>query len=345
VVALPAAAAEPPVDSAPDSFEIRQRSWLKRLLPQGTFGRSLLLIVMPLVLVQIIAVWVFFARHWETVSTRLSQDVAGDIGLVIDAMKFAHTELELTGLLENASALTNIDFVLERGAGLTPEVPEGSSLFEEQLRDTLRERVGRPYRIDAVSDPRYTRVLIELPAGVLAADVPRKRLSTYTTSVFILWMIGSSLIFLSVAALFLRNQVKSLRRLAAAAEGFGKGRPVPFSKVEGALEVRQAGVAFIQMRERIRRQIRQRGEMLAGVGGMAGGDQHDARRAAARGAWLRSQRPAGSRGRNTDGWRRGGDADDGTRASAPAIHSPRRVARVGGRRHRAGPDDRQRRGA
>src|SRR5207302_320927 len=265
VVALPAAAAEPPVDSAPDSFEIRQRSWLKRLLPQGTFGRSLLLIVMPLVLVQIIAVWVFFARHWETVSTRLSQDVAGDIGLVIDAMKFAHTELELTGLLENASALTNIDFVLERGAGLTPEVPEGSSLFEEQLRDTLRERVGRPYRIDAVSDPRYARVLIELPEGVLAADVPRKRLSTYTTSVFVLWMIGSSLVLLSVAALFLRNQVKSLRRLAAAAEGFGKGRPVPFSKVEGALEVRQAAVAFNQMRDRIRRQIRQRTEMLAGV--------------------------------------------------------------------------------
>ena len=265
MVALPAAAAEPSVDSAPDSFEIRQRSWLKRLLPQGMFGRSLLLIVMPLVLVQIIAVWVFYARHWETVSKRLSQDVAGDIGLVIEAMKSTHTELELTRLLENASGLTNIDFVLERGAALTPEVPEGSSLFEEQLRDTLRERVGRPYRIDAVSDPRYARVLIELPEGVLAADVPRKRLSTYTTSVFVLWMIGSSLVLLSVAALFLRNQVKSLRRLAAAAEGFGKGRPVPFSKVEGALEVRQAAVAFNQMRDRIRRQIRQRTEMLAGV--------------------------------------------------------------------------------
>jgi two-component system, OmpR family, osmolarity sensor histidine kinase EnvZ len=265
VVALPADPAELPADPTPGSFEIRQRNWLKRLLPQTMFGRSLLLIVMPLVLVQIIAVWVFYARHWETVSKRLSQDVAGDIGLVIEAMKFTRGELETTQLLENASGLTNIDFVLERGAGLAPQVPEGSSLFEEQLRDTLRERVGRPYRIDAVSDPRYTRVLIELPEGVLAADVPRKRLSTYTTSIFILWMIGSSLVLLSVAALFLRNQVKSLRRLAAAADGFGKGRPVAFSKIEGALEVRQAAVAFIQMRERIRRQIRQRTEMLAGV--------------------------------------------------------------------------------
>src|SRR5438046_3158951 len=142
---------------------------------------------------------------------------------------------------------------------------EGSSLFEEQLHVTLRERVGRPYRIDAVSDPRYTRIQIQLPEGLLAADVPRKRLSTYTTSIFILWMIGSSLVLLSVAALFLRNQVKSLRRLAAAAEGFGKGRPVAFNKIEGALEVRQAAAAFMQMRDRIQRQIRQRTEILAGV--------------------------------------------------------------------------------
>ena len=78
-------------------------------------------------------------------------------------------------------------------------------------------------------------------------------------------MIGSSLVLLCVAALFLRNQVKSLRRLAAAADGFGKGRPVAFTKIEGALEVRQAAAAFMQMRDRIQRQIRQRTEMLAGV--------------------------------------------------------------------------------
>jgi len=80
-----------------------------------------------------------------------------------------------------------------------------------------------------------------------------------------LWMVGSSLVLLAIATVFLRNQVKSLRRLAAAAEEFGKGRPVSFTKPEGALEVRQAGAAFLRMRERIDRQIRQRTEMLAGV--------------------------------------------------------------------------------
>jgi two-component system osmolarity sensor histidine kinase EnvZ len=80
-----------------------------------------------------------------------------------------------------------------------------------------------------------------------------------------MWMVGSSLVLLAIATLFLRNQVKSLRRLAAAADNFGKGRYVPFFKVEGAIEVRQAAVAFMTMRDRIQRQIRQRTQMLAGV--------------------------------------------------------------------------------
>jgi two-component system, OmpR family, osmolarity sensor histidine kinase EnvZ len=274
-VGAPAADMAPPVnvesmrgdppDFAPDALDIRQHSRIKRLLPQTMFGRSLLLIVLPLVLLQLIATWVFYARHWETVSRRLSTDVAGDIGMLIEAMRFADTELELARLLENASGLTDINFTIARGATLPQPIPPGGTLFEDQLRISLNERVARPYEIDAVSDPRDIRIQVQLPDSVLAADVPRKRLYTSTTYIFILWMIGSSLVLVSVAAVFLRNQVRSLRRLAAAAEGFGKGRPVAFSKIEGALEVRQAAAAFIQMRERIQRQIRQRTEMLAGV--------------------------------------------------------------------------------
>jgi two-component system, OmpR family, osmolarity sensor histidine kinase EnvZ len=249
----------------PADLDIRQRSRIKRLLPQTMFVRSLLLIVMPLVLVQIIATWVFYARHWEIVSRRLSADTAGDIGMVIDGLKYVDTPIELTRWLENASGLTGIGFSMTPGATLLPDQPAGGSLVEEQLRFAMKERVGRPYRMDAVSDPRDIHVRVQLADGVFAAEVPRNRVYTSTTYIFVLWMVGSSLVLMSVAALFLRNQVRSLRRLAAAAEGFGKGRPVAFSKIEGALEVRQAAAAFIQMRERIQRQIRQRTEMLAGV--------------------------------------------------------------------------------
>jgi two-component system osmolarity sensor histidine kinase EnvZ len=254
-----------PDEIRPDSLDIRQRNWVKRMLPRTMFGRSLLLIVVPLVLVQIISAWVFYARHWETMSRRLSANVAGDIAIVMEGIKTARSDVELAQLMEHASSQTETYFSFDRAGALPPAAPAGGYQPEEQLQLALHEHITEPFRMDAVSDPDDILIKVQLPKGVLSATVSRKRLTTSTTYIFILWMIGSSLVLFVVAAIFLRNQVKSLRRLAIAAEGFGKGRPVAFSKVEGALEVRQAAVAFIQMRNRIQRQIRQRTEMLAGV--------------------------------------------------------------------------------
>jgi two-component system osmolarity sensor histidine kinase EnvZ len=249
----------------PDSRTVRQRSWIKRMLPTTMFGRSLLLIVMPLIIVQMVSAWAFYARHWETMSRRLSADVAEDIGVTIEAMKFVDGDADLARFLEQASLATELSFSFERDAKLPPPTPGDGSGAEEQLRIAANSRLGASAQTAALGNSSDFLVQAPVRGGVLSAVVSRKRLTTPTTYIFILWMIGSSLVLLFVAAIFLRNQVKSLRRLAVAAEGFGKGRPVVFSKVEGALEVRQAAVAFIQMRDRIQRQIRQRTEMLAGV--------------------------------------------------------------------------------
>lgn len=263
--ALPAEAGVLMAPAADDGFEIRQRSWVKRLLPQTMFGRSLLLIVMPLVLVQVIAAWIFYDRHWETVSYRLSADVAGEVAMVIDAIEPASSDLEREGLLRHAGGLTELGFSFENGAAWPAPPPASGTILEKQLSRAMERRVQRPFRIDDLSCERCVLVDVQLDSGVLTINIPRGRLYTATTYIFILWMVGSSLVLLSIATVFLRNQVKSMRRLAAAAEAFGKGRPVSFAKAEGALEVRQAAAAFIRMRERIERQIRQRTEMLAGV--------------------------------------------------------------------------------
>ena len=245
--------------------EIRRERWIKRLLPRTMFGRSLLIIVVPLILLQAIAAWVFYDRHWAAVSWRLSAGVAGDIGLVIEAMKLADSPSETVRFLESAGAVTDLDFTLTRGAKLRPPPPLTDPLLGEQLTQAMRGRVALPYRIAATDDPHGIRIEVQLSEGVLAVEVPGKRLYSPTTYIFVMWMVGSSLVLLAVATVFLRNQVKSLRRLAAAAEGFGKGRAVPFFKVEGAVEIRQAALAFMTMRDRIQRQIRQRTQMLAGV--------------------------------------------------------------------------------
>ena len=268
----PHEAAGPPaeaaaVTAAEASFapDIRQRRWIKRLLPQTMFGRSLLLIVMPLVLLQIIATWIFYDRHWEAVSYRFSSDVAGDIAMVIDALHKADSPAARRRLFARVENVSELHFTFRPDAALPPPAPSTGTTLETQLRRAVVKRVGRPFSLDAVSSDQYVFVAVPLSGGVLRVRIPISRLYTPTTYIFILWMVGSSLVLLAIATIFLRNQVRSLSRLAAAADSFGKGRPVAFTKIEGAREVRQAAVAFIQMRHRIQRQIGQRTEMLAGV--------------------------------------------------------------------------------
>ncbi|MGH7062215.1 MAG: two-component sensor histidine kinase, partial [Stellaceae bacterium] len=213
--------------------DIRPHGWVKRVLPRTMFGRSLLIVVMPLILLQAIATWVFYDRHWAAVSWRLASGVAGDIALTIDALKLAPSPAARARLLGHASAATDMDFAIALGERLPPPAASGGSLAEEQLTQAMLGRTSLPYRVDTLADPYRVQVKVGLAQGVLTVDVPRNRLYSSTTYIFVMWMVGSSLVLLAVATLFLRNQVKSLRRLAAAAESFGKGRPVPFFKVEG----------------------------------------------------------------------------------------------------------------
>jgi two-component system, OmpR family, osmolarity sensor histidine kinase EnvZ len=246
-------------------FEIRPRGWIKRILPRTMFGRSLLIFVVPLVVLQAIATWVFYDRHWAAVSWRLAAGVAGDIALLIEALQSTGSDTNAARLLEKAAAVTDLDLKVNVGERLGDLLPSNGTLLEDQLSQAMRGRVNLPYRIETLGDPYAVQINVQLPGGVLTVNVPRNRLYSSTTYIFVMWMVGSSLVLLAVATIFLRNQVKSLRRLAAAADGFGKGRPVPFFKIEGAVEIRQAAIAFMKMRDRIQRQIHQRTQMLAGV--------------------------------------------------------------------------------
>jgi two-component system osmolarity sensor histidine kinase EnvZ len=119
--------------------------------------------------------------------------------------------------------------------------------------------------MDWTHDPNSVLIDVQLPQGVLHVEAPRKRLYTSMIYVYVLWLGGSSILLFSIAALFMRNQVRAIRRLAEAAENFGLGRDTGSIRPEGAIEVRKAATAFNRMQERIRRFLTQRTEMLAGV--------------------------------------------------------------------------------
>ena len=239
------------------------QSLIKRLLPRSLLGRSLLIIVTPLVLLQVVSGLIFYESHWDKVSLRLARNLAGDIAGVIALLRRNPDDPE--PVFDVAAEHMEMTVRVMAGDILPNTPPDESGLTERMLVRAMREYVGKPFQIDTRSLDRHVVVRVQLTDGVLEVVTTRKRLFSSTTYIFVLWMVGTSMILFGVAVIFMRNQVKPIRRLAFAADTFGKGRDAPSFKPEGAKEVRQAATAFIAMRDRIQRQITQRTEMLAGV--------------------------------------------------------------------------------
>ncbi|SDG36008.1 ATP-binding protein [Roseospirillum parvum] len=236
---------------------------LRRLSPKGLLARSLLIIVAPLILVQVITAYVFYDRHWDTITRRLTNALAGEIALVLD--EAAHHPEELQRLHATAGLYLQLSFDYQEGRVLPNQPLRLTSALARNMAAALEERVRRPFLMDLERPDGKVRIDIQLPRGVLVVTTEQKRISSFTADLLIYWMVGASVLLFALATLFMRNQVRSVRRLAAAADAFGKGREIGQFKIEGAREVRQAAQAFNLMRERIGRQVAQRTEMLAGV--------------------------------------------------------------------------------
>lgn len=241
------------------------RRWsIVRLLPRSLYGRSLLIIVMPLIVLQAVSTWVFYDRHWDLITRRLTGGLAGDVAFVIEEMQRAPEER--AAILAALARSTDHWGEFKEGAVLPDGPPVSRSGFlDHHLARAMDERVGRPFRMDTRSFERVVMVEVQLPDGVLQISTRREIVFSSTTYVFLLWMAGSSLILFAVAGIFMRGQVKPLVRLAEAAEAFGKGRDIRDFRPAGATEIRGAAAAFLMMRNRIVRQMAQRTEMLAGV--------------------------------------------------------------------------------
>lgn len=239
---------------------------IKRFLPKTLFGRALLIIVTPLILMQAISTFVFFDRHWDTMTRRLAHMLAGDISFVVDAMSPLPPPEEIVDISRRARELLHMIIVYKPGEILT-NASKGAARdrVEFRLTQAMNERVRRPFQIDTVGVDRRVLVGVQLADGILEINVHQKRLYSSTPYIFLMWMVGSSLVLFAIAIVFMRNQIRPIRRLAIAARSFGMGREVDDFRPEGAAEVRQAAEAFRQMRERLRGQFAQRTEMLAGV--------------------------------------------------------------------------------
>ncbi len=248
----------------------RIRLWprlFKRWAPTSLFTRSLLIIILPVAIMQVAVTWAFFEAHWQTVTSQLSQDLAGDIAWDVAAYQAEPTSANLARLAERAERTQSLSIVLQPQRDLPPGPARnrGLPVFDAALRDALDDRMSEDFWLDAARYPAFIDVRVKVSNGVLRIIAPRDRAFASRGHVFIMWLAGATFLLTAVSILFIRNQVRAIERLAEAAEAFGRGGDVPNFKPHGAREVRQAAIAFIDMKTRIQRHIEQRTALLASV--------------------------------------------------------------------------------
>lgn len=239
---------------------------LRDYLPKTLFGRMLSIILLPMILVQVITVFIFYERHWDTVTRHMAQNLAGEMALVIDQAGTAPDAATIEAITATGWDYFSFPVNFDKGASLGVPVPAPNpSYAETMLRREIGRRVSQPWQVNTASDPNLVFVDVQLETGVLRIYASRKRIFSSTSWTFIGWTVGSSILLFAVALVFLRGQVRPIHRLANAARQLGIGRAAPDYRLEGAREVRLAGRAFQAMRHRIMRQLNERTDMLAGV--------------------------------------------------------------------------------
>ncbi len=243
--------------------------WISKRMPKGLYARSLIAIIAPMVLLQSVIAFVFMERHWQTVTQRLSQAVTADISAIIDVIETYPQDAKFEVINRIARENLELNATVLPPDAFPPATPKPFfSILDDTLRENITRQIARPFWIDTVGDSNLLeiRIRLENPDKVLRVFARRNQAYASNSHIFLVWMVGTSFVLILISILFLRNQIRPIQQLAEAAEQFGKGRQISDKfRLRGATEVRKASHAFLQMRERIERQMEQRTTMLTGV--------------------------------------------------------------------------------
>jgi two-component system osmolarity sensor histidine kinase EnvZ len=251
----------------------RVRSYLNRtVVPKTLLFRSLLIVILPLILLQIVLTVVFYNRHWDTVTRWLASGVAGEVALLSERLSATDSAVQRAALLAQARRHMDLSVTflpngnLQRAVALAELGGRFTTHIDRKILEAFEERLTVPFAVDLRSDEDdRIAVYVQLRDGLLTVLAPRRRVTSTTTWLLAAWMVGASFVLLAIAIYYMNLQVRPIRRLARAVDRFGKGRDPGDFRIEGASEIRRAARAFNLMRERTLRFMSQRTEMLAAV--------------------------------------------------------------------------------
>lgn len=252
--------------SLPRRMKIFIPRQIKRWLPTSLFGRSLLIIILPIAIMQVAVTWVFFDAHWQTVTSRLSDGLAGDIAWVVDEYQANPDPAAVKALSERAEDSLGLSIAVWNRKLPAYRRPSLFARIDRTLDRALNERLDNPYWFSTTRYPAYVDIRVQAKDGRLLRIIAnRERAYATQGHIFVLWLTIATFLLTAIAVLFIRNQVRAIERLASAADAFGRGADQPDFKPYGAREVRQAAQAFLAMKARIQRHIDQRTALLASV--------------------------------------------------------------------------------
>lgn len=237
---------------------------LKKLVPSGLYGRAALILIVPVVTIQLVVSVTFIQRHFERVTRQMTGAVVIEIGYVLEEVAEAPTLTAAQKTLDRIGSALNFAVRLPSDVLPGADEREALDLSGREVIDTLRAGDARVRRVQLLTDPQRVKILVDSAKGPLSLEIDRGRLSASNPHQLLVLMIFTSVLMTFIAYGFLRNQLRPIERLAAAAAAFGKGQHVSY-RPRGAQEVRAAGAAFLDMRARIERQIEQRTLMLSGI--------------------------------------------------------------------------------
>ncbi len=246
------------------SFKDFIRHFRLRFLPRRLWSRAILILVLPVVLIQTVSGILFYDNHWQNVSRRLALGIVSDIKGAFALYDAFPAEQDRKTIVREFRSSAELDIRFFEPQELPENIKIKSDARTAELIPALYT-LGYPFTLRNLTEERSVLITFYLPDYTAEVLLPYKKFFSSTTYVFALWVLFSSLLFTGIAVLFLRNQIRPVLRLAEAAKNFGLGRDIDNFKPEGATEVRQAAISFLQMRDRIRRHIEERTRMLAGV--------------------------------------------------------------------------------
>ena len=234
---------------------------VKKLIPSSLLGRSIIIVFVPIIVLVILTSFVFYQTSWNIISKRLTQSVVSDINVLV---KLINQDLKLNAI-RIAKDDFKMDIIYKLDTNLNPlSYKPARGILSRRLNQALEE-LKKPFIYDLSNLDKGATILIQLNNDLLIINVNKDRLYSESAFVFLLWMIFASLILLLFSYFFMNKQLLPLRRLSIIAETFGRGLDAPELKSAGATEIRQTANAFNQMRKRIKRFLKQRTDMLAGV--------------------------------------------------------------------------------